>query len=155
MLGLLALVVAVVIPASARELAFAKRAIAHAQVDEITRVVRGVLHDTRLRPQLGGYGSWIGPGEPPRPLAASDGVALAGVREKSPPASLAGAIRGAWRGPYRLHLTPDPYGRAYVVTSFGDAAAITWCLSAGPNGLLETTAADLEPAGDDVGARVD
>ena len=154
-IAVLAMVSAVVVPASARELAFARRAIAQARVEQIGRTVRQFLRDVQLKPKLGGYGGLVGAGVPPRPVAASDGLQFPSLDSASPPPSLAPAFRGTWKGPYELNAEADAYGRAYVVTPLGDPSMIVWCLSAGPNGVLETTTADLHPRGDDVGVRVD
>jgi hypothetical protein len=145
---------AIVMPATARELRFARKAIALAQAETIARSVRAFLDDAHLKPAIGGYGGLLGSGTPPAPASMADGMPFAALNAAEPPPSLAPALRGTWRGGYAVSLDPDPYGRAFVVTSPGDPGNIVWCLSAGRNGRIETTPADLEPRGDDVGVRV-
>jgi type II secretory pathway pseudopilin PulG len=58
----------------------------------------------------------------------------------------------AWAGPYADGLTADPWGNAYLVNAEG------WVLpgqnavivSAGPDGIVQTTAKDTEAAEDDI-----
>ncbi|HKD99664.1 MAG TPA: hypothetical protein VKE69_01535 [Planctomycetota bacterium] len=145
---------AIVVPATGRELRFARKAIALAQAETIARAVRAFLDDARLKPAHGGYGALLGSGTAPSPAAAVDGATLALLNAQEPPPAIASSIRGAWRGGYEVPVDPDPYGRAFVVTSFGDPGSIVWCVSAGKNGCVETTAADVQPQGDDVGVRV-
>jgi prepilin-type N-terminal cleavage/methylation domain-containing protein len=64
-----------------------------------------------------------------------------------------------WAGPYSAQLPADPWGRPYVINAanFTSAATIpVWVLSAGPNGVVETsiTAATTTPGADDVGVRI-
>ena len=64
-----------------------------------------------------------------------------------------------WAGPYATLLPTDPWGRPYVVNAanFTSAATIpVWVLSAGPNGIVETSinAATTVTGGDDVGVRI-
>ena len=66
-----------------------------------------------------------------------------------------------WGGPYLDDLNSDPWGRRYVVVlarrGAGDSrksAERTWVLSAGPNGVIETSPRDPHPRGDDVGSIV-
>lgn len=68
----------------------------------------------------------------------------------------AGAAQtGEWQGPYMMSVNPDAWGNAYAV----DAASLrtdgtTWVISAGPDGVLETSGDDAETRGDDIGVRV-
>lgn len=66
-----------------------------------------------------------------------------------------GRFKG-WKGPYLPREEPDPWGRAYVVSVSGFAGGTkpgnhVWCLSAGPNGIVETPASSDQLLGDDVG----
>jgi type II secretory pathway pseudopilin PulG len=59
-----------------------------------------------------------------------------------------------WKGPYMSVSRPDPWGHRYVValhalTERGSSHA--WVISAGPDGVFDTTPADAEPLGDDLG----
>ena len=76
-----------------------------------------------------------------------------------------------WKGPYITNLGADPYGRAYIAhvgamekkgcpvgsggappDCFSPAAgAKGWILSAGPNGILDTSPNATELVGDDIG----
>ncbi|MBN2208387.1 MAG: type II secretion system protein GspG [Candidatus Coatesbacteria bacterium] len=64
-----------------------------------------------------------------------------------------------WNGPYLPRELADPWGRAYVVSVSGFTGGSkpgnrAWCLSAGPNGVVETPAASDQALGDDVGVQV-
>jgi prepilin-type N-terminal cleavage/methylation domain-containing protein len=64
-----------------------------------------------------------------------------------------------WAGPYSAQLPVDPWGRPYVINAADFTAAATipvWVLSAGPNGIVETSinAATTVTGGDDVGVRI-
>jgi prepilin-type N-terminal cleavage/methylation domain-containing protein len=62
-----------------------------------------------------------------------------------------------WRGPYLTKFGPDPFGKAYVVYMKGidkkqsPTTERGWILSAGPDGVLQTTKNDSTVAGDDIG----
>lgn len=58
---------------------------------------------------------------------------------------------GIWDGPYVSALPVDPWGSAYVVLGLGARDKRFWILTAGPNGVLETTLDDISLAGDDGG----
>jgi type II secretory pathway pseudopilin PulG len=70
----------------------------------------------------------------------------------------------AWRGPYLLQMPADPWGNAFLVNvAKGDPALspkkAVFVISAGPNGILETTSDALAsslvtPAGDDIIERI-
>lgn len=57
-----------------------------------------------------------------------------------------------WSGPYVDELVPDPWGNAYLVNVDGlvDSREEAMVLSAGPDGVVQTEAYDLRPAGDDL-----
>lgn len=63
-----------------------------------------------------------------------------------------------WKGPYITGGTSlDPWGKAYVsnINAMSDAAKPSaWILSAGPNGQIDTGAADGALGGDDIGTRI-
>jgi len=61
-----------------------------------------------------------------------------------------------WKGPYLPREAQDPWGHAYVVSVSGFPGGAkpsnhVWCLSAGPNGIVETLASSNQTLGDDVG----
>lgn len=63
-----------------------------------------------------------------------------------------------WNGPYMKELQTDPWGRNYIVytrgmhqSAVGGVQTYAWILSAGPDGVLETTKFDSTVRGDDVG----
>lgn len=70
--------------------------------------------------------------------------------------------RFRWRGPYLRHLTPDPWGNAYIISvgameRNGSPIALGakgWIVSAGPNGVLETAPDAPSLGGDDIGTLV-
>lgn len=68
-----------------------------------------------------------------------------------------------WSGPYAITLPVDPWGRPYVINAANFTSSTTpptpvWVLSAGPNGVINTsiatTAAATVTGGDDIGFRV-
>ena len=68
-----------------------------------------------------------------------------------------------WAGPYAITLPVDPWGRPYVINAANFTSLTTpptpiWVLSAGPNGVINTsiatTAAATVTGGDDIGFRV-
>lgn len=73
------------------------------------------------------------------------------------PVDAYGCYPGAWKGPYIALVSADPWGNAYLTNAknFDDSPPMpVWILSAGPNGELDTNAADGSPGGDDVGLRL-
>ena len=64
-----------------------------------------------------------------------------------------------WNGPYLRQERADPWGRAYLVSACGFPGGTkpdnnVWCLSAGPNGIIETPTSAKEVEGDDIGVWV-
>ncbi len=57
-----------------------------------------------------------------------------------------------WHGPYLEAIPEDPWGGAYVITWSGMRSRQdnVWIVSAGPNGKLDTKAADTRAQNDDV-----
>ena len=64
----------------------------------------------------------------------------------------------AWRGPYIPEAPSDPWGRRYIINVRwlrpGASPNVVWVLSAGPNGIIETTFGQSSLAGDDIGFRL-
>lgn len=59
-----------------------------------------------------------------------------------------------WHGPYMSISRPDPWGHRYVLLLDGlqdPQRRAGWILSAGPNGVFDTSKLDREPLGDDLG----
>ena len=61
-----------------------------------------------------------------------------------------------WNGPYLPRELADPWGQAYVVSVCGFPGGTkpdnnVWCLSAGPNGIVETPADATRAHADDIG----
>lgn len=67
-----------------------------------------------------------------------------------------GCWPATWKGPYIASVNMDPWGNAYILNAdqFSVANTPVWILSAGPNGLIDTSATDLVTAPDDVGLRL-
>lgn len=64
-----------------------------------------------------------------------------------------------WSGPYAAQLPNDPWGHPYMINAreLGQTTNPTWVLSAGPNGVIETTVGNggqTTPQGDDIGFRI-
>ncbi|MFT7619618.1 MAG: type II secretory pathway pseudopilin PulG [Planctomycetota bacterium] len=64
-----------------------------------------------------------------------------------------------WSGPYMSELEPDPWGRRYVVLiaqpKEENDPVRNWILSAGPDGMIDTSLTDSVPSGDDLGVLMD
>jgi len=65
---------------------------------------------------------------------------------------------GGWTGPYLPYVTDDPWGFAYLISVSGFANGTkpnyhVYCLSAGPNGIVDTPTWATETHGDDIGYR--
>jgi type II secretory pathway pseudopilin PulG len=62
-----------------------------------------------------------------------------------------------WKGPYLQANNPDPWGNAYALdasTLVGGNTSPTWIVSAGPDGIFQTSPADTSLSGDDIGSRI-
>ncbi len=64
----------------------------------------------------------------------------------------------AWRGAYLTATPTDPWQNQFVINvrwlQPGATPHVVWVLSAGPDGIIETTFAQPSLAGDDIGFRV-
>lgn len=68
---------------------------------------------------------------------------------------LYGCYGARWKGPYAPWINEDPWGNAYITNANAFAATgPVWILSAGPNGDIDTSTANVNPRGDDVGIRI-
>ena len=57
-----------------------------------------------------------------------------------------------WKGPYMADVTADPWGRKYYLNAMQfDSQEMIWIISAGPNGVLETSRTSPTIVGDDIG----
>ena len=68
-----------------------------------------------------------------------------------------GSGRFRWKGPYITNLSEDPWGNSYQInasTLTGGNTAITWVISAGPDGTFQTSTSDTSLSSDDVGVRI-
>ena len=64
-----------------------------------------------------------------------------------------------WRGPYLLTEKADPWGHSYLISVCGFPGGTkpdnnVWCLSAGPNGVIDTPTSAKSVEGDDIGVWV-
>jgi len=143
----------VVMPAVADGIAEGRVADAQGAMHDIARGLAAYSADTLFLP-TGREGrtnvAWLyGPGELPADnsfIEGGEGRALAD-------ALLEDVLGGeGWNGPYLPGLSPDPWGRAYLVNVDGwiDGREVAMVLSAGPNGRVETAATENRPGGDDV-----
>ncbi|MCB9899682.1 MAG: type II secretion system protein GspG [Planctomycetes bacterium] len=114
----------------------------HAYTDDTLFLPTGIRGRTNV--------SWLyGPGELPQ----ANPFAAGGEARPLSDVLLSDAMGGpGWQGPYLEELQPDPWGRAYLVNVDGliDARESAMVLSAGPNGICETSAHASFAAGDDV-----
>ncbi len=65
-----------------------------------------------------------------------------------------------WQGSYLPHETADPWDRAFLVSVCGFPGGTkpdnkVWCISAGPNGIVETLTSKGRIVGDDVGVLIE
>jgi type II secretory pathway pseudopilin PulG len=149
---------ALVYPVVTSEIMRANRAKAVEQCRLIAVGVEKYLHDKALTthrfptdPVTGKRFHWLrGPGNLPANNSFSDGEPHGRLerlllrREKG---------NKAWNGPYVDVIEPDPWGNAYLMNSealFNDKER-KWILSAGPNGVVDTSAESPETRGDDIG----
>lgn len=62
-----------------------------------------------------------------------------------------------WKGPYITNLSEDPWGNAYEInasTLVGGNTSVTWVISAGPDGIFQTSTGSTTISGDDIGIRI-
>ncbi len=62
-----------------------------------------------------------------------------------------------WKGPYITNLSEDPWGNAYQInasTLVGGNTSVTWVISAGPDGIFQTSTGSTTISGDDIGIRI-
>lgn len=61
-----------------------------------------------------------------------------------------------WKGSYSAWVTADPWGNSYITNANAFRANVgpVWVLSAGPNGILETSTDSNSLNGDDIGLRL-
>jgi hypothetical protein len=127
------------------------RTLALADANAIGVALRSVSADAggKLFAALGASPRWLyGPGVLPRDnaFAREGGFPLSGVL-------VANEVREPeWRGPYLERVPIDPWGRAYVVNC--DASRRdqpVFIVSAGPDGVVNTTPKDGAISGDDAG----
>lgn len=125
-------------------------------LDDTARIASAVM---RAQRDAGAMPGSDGPGMPAAALVTRGrqpaGLPLGHVRRLSsflgalPPAQIS---KGPWKGPYLGEVGCDPWKRAYVVLVPPAAAmAHAWALSAGPDGLLQTTESSSSLEGDDIG----
>jgi prepilin-type N-terminal cleavage/methylation domain-containing protein len=64
----------------------------------------------------------------------------------------------AWRGAYLTETPTDPWGNQFIINvrwlQPGATRHVVWVLSAGPDGIIQTTFAEPTLAGDDIGFRL-
>lgn len=111
-------------------------------------------------PAVGANGdaAWVAPAESAEVGSLDEQLVTNGPNYSSSPRRQAGGIRG-WHGPYlEAGVGPDPWGNRYAINvqALSNGASCTVVVSAGPNGLIETTfeGAVILAGGDDVAALV-
>src|SRR5262245_62747581 len=149
--ALVLITVAVVAPEVDAVAGRAARTAALADVNAIGVALRSAIKDAGegIFGAPGEAAHWMfGPGVLPRDNASAShrGVPLSSVLLSN------GAKAADWRGPYLERVPIDPWGRAYIVRlNGGHAHQPMLILSAGPDGVLNTTFSDGAITGDDVG----
>jgi len=149
---------ALVYPVITSEIMRSDRAKAVEQCWQLAVGLEKYLHDMSASshkfpadPITGKRYHWLrGPGDIPLNNPFSDGEAYGSLEQL-----LLQRRKGdeAWNGPYVEKLEPDPWGNAYLMNSealFNNQERM-WILSAGPNGVVDTSAESAEIGGDDIG----
>ncbi len=121
-------------------------------MQDIVDGIRGYSQDTLFLP-TGNRGrtnvSWLY-----SEGALPQGIRFGGVVESRPLADvlLNRSMGGpGWEGPYG-EVPSDPWGNAYLVNVAGlvDSRSGSWVLSAGPDGIIQTSQDSLKAGGDDL-----
>ncbi len=151
-LSIMVSIAGITVPIVGGELAEGRVDTAYADMQHILDGIRGYSNDTLFLP-TGNRGrtnvSWLyGPGELP------DGGALGAVSSSRPVEDVLqnDSMGGpGWQGPYG-EAVEDPWGHAYIANLEGlvDTRLPAWILSAGPDGVVQTSAGDMKPRGDDL-----
>ncbi len=152
-LSILVCVAGVTVPIVGVELREGREEQAMHDMVDILGGLRSYTHDTLFLP-TGERGrtnvTWLyGPGELPRNHLFD----LRGEGRPLDDVLLTSSLGGpGWQGPYIEALTPDPWGRAYLVNVDGlvDGRETPMILSAGPDGRVDTLPDAREVAGDDI-----
>lgn len=149
--ALVLLTVAVVAPEIGAFAGNGARASAIADCNAIGVALRVALSDAAdtVADHDGTHAQWLfGPGVLPRGGAWSNdtGLPISAVLVTN------AQSRKGWRGPYLRSVPIDPWARAYVVAlDPGHARRSIVIVSAGPDGIVQSCAADRRIVGDDVG----
>lgn len=96
----------------------------------------------------------VGPGNLPKPIDGEKHESLLQIMSKGFEKESKIQIEGSWQGPYLYDIPSDPWRRCYLFVGLRAESDHQWILSAGPNGILETSSSDLELKGDDLGIRL-
>ncbi len=96
----------------------------------------------------------VGPGNLPKPVDGEKHESLLQIMNQGFGSESKIQIEGAWQGPYLHDIPTDPWRRCYLFVGLRAESDHQWLLSAGPNGILETSSSDLELKGDDLGIRL-
>ena len=152
-LGILVSLSGVLMPAIGEEVGEARRMQTLADMDAIATALSRYQADTLTLP-TGVSGrtdvAWLyGPGRSPAATPFAAGGQARALEDVLLIASLGGT---RWAGPYLGALSPDPWGGAYLVNVDGwlDARERPMILSAGPDGIVQTSPDAREAGGDDL-----
>lgn len=153
-LGVIAILVAILTPAVLKYLDDARNRRAEADVKQIAGALLQLMKDT------GEY-----PGDKSNAAClVSDGDDLLGCNtllashliKNNTGYSSSGHFK--WNGPYINELKPDPWGNAYIVRPAiqlkGNNTNPVWVISAGTNGFFDTTTNATTLSDDDIGVRI-
>jgi type II secretory pathway pseudopilin PulG len=142
----------IVVPIISHEALTAKQNEATEDLNRIASAVNLYIRDTLLYPTgVNGattYHYLYTEGEIPldNPLASGPGISLDDFLNS-------GDYGGDhWQGPYLSGVGADPWGNAYLVNIHGyfNSSERTLVLSAGENGVIDTTLVSTQPGGDDL-----
>ena len=149
---------ALVYPVVTSEIRRTDRANAEEQCQKIAEALEEYLNDRAddkerfpVEPLSGKPLYWlrgpgIVPGNNPFRNGPAHGRLFQVLRERDPSTP-------SWNGPYLDLIEPDPWGNAYLVNTRGlfDDRERVWVLSAGPDGIVDTSPSSRETRGDDIG----
>ena len=175
-LAVVSILVAIVTPTVLKYIAEAQESRAEEDVRNLSVVINDLIKDTgqypgSKLPVVGGTQTTFlcGPGTKPTAGPWGVGTTCADITmhivENDPSQDGTAGSTGDYRttgrrkfkGPYVQVLNEDPWGNAYQInatTLVGGNTSPTWVISAGPNGIFDTTPADTAITSDDMGVRL-
>lgn len=161
--GIIAILAGILVPIIFKEIDESRVTRAHADVRSISNAVLIFRKDTGKWPTMDDTCSpdnlsmLSGDGNLPTNYdAVGFNPGIPGSYNDHLSADTNGCYGALWKGPYIARVAADPWGNAYITNAetFADFNRPVWILSAGPNGITETTTDSVTLMGDDIGLRI-